>query len=317
MKARGCFASLILLSALIFAIVGCGNKEKKGEETQTATDSITTLYPQKGDIKGVKPKTAVKEYAGKTLYDFLNGGAELYIDYDIATAANAEYKAGDAIIEVTVCDMGTPEGAFGRYSLDRYAEAEFADIGNEAYKTPASLYFWKGKYYCRLISFKPSPNAEEAMIELGKTIASRIKTSAATPGLLSLLPATFRVAKSEKYFRKHLALNNIHYLDRKNVLNLNEKTEGAVAQYQFGQSTISGFLIKYPAAQDANSAYAAYITHLSGKGEVDKQDELTTVKLQPDKFTQIAIKGKYIVGVWDAQDAKTASEFVQKTLESI
>jgi len=308
------FSSLIFLFTLAFAIIGCGDKEKKGEGAQPTTDNVTALYPRDGDIKGIKLNTAVITYKENALYNFLNGGAELYIDYDIAAAANAEYKAGKAIIGVTVYDMGTSEGAFGKYSLERYPEAEFADIGNDAHKTSSTLDFWKGKYYCRLISFAPSPEAEETMMELGKTIASRIKTAASLPELLSLLPETSKVAKSEKYFRQHLALNNIHYVDRKNVLNLNEKTEGAVAQYQFGQSTINGFLIKYPSAQDADSAYASYTIYLGGKGEVDKQGNLTTVKFQNGKLTQVAIKGNYIIGVWEAQDAKTVSEFVQQTL---
>jgi len=311
------FSSLIFLFTLAFAIVGCGDKGKKGEGTHPTTDSVAALYPRDGDIKGVKFNTAVTKYEGNALYKFLNGGAELYIDYDIATASNAEYKADNAIIEVTVYDMRTPEGAFGRYSLERYSDAEFTNIGNEAHKTSSTLNFWKGKYYCKLISFESSPAAEEATMQLGKTIASRIKTAASSPVLLSLLPETSKVAKSEKYFRKHLALNNIHYIDRKNVLNLNEKTEGTVAQYQFGQSTISGFLIKYPSAQDADAAYTSYTTYLGGKGEVNEQDNLTTVKFQNGKLTQVAIKGNYIVGVWDAQDVKTENEFVQKTLASI
>jgi len=316
MKVNRCYLSICLF-ALIFAIVGCGDKVKKDEGTQSAAVSIVALYPKKGDIKGVKPNTAMKEYKGKSLYDFLNGGAELYIDYDIATAANAEYKAGNAIIEVTVYDMGTAEGAFGRYGLDRYSDAEFADIGAEAYKTSSSLYFWQGKYYCKLISFNPSPKAEEVMMELGKTIASRIKPPAFMPELLSLLPENSKITKSEKYFRKHLALNNIHYVDRKNVLNLNGKTEGATAQYQFGEATVKVFFIKYPSDQDADIAYTSYIAHLGSKGEVDKQDNLSTVKLQNGKVTQVAIKGNYIVGVWDAQDTKAGRDFVQKALELI
>ncbi|MFQ6043929.1 MAG: DUF6599 family protein, partial [Candidatus Poribacteria bacterium] len=252
------------------------------------------------------------------LYDFLNGGAELYFAYDIVAAASAEYKVGrDSIIEVAIYDMGTSANAFGIYSIGRYVSAEYVDIGNEGIKTSSTLDFWKGRYYCKLVAFDETAESQKALIALGTAVADNIEAGA-SPKLLTLLPATAKVLKSEKYFRKQLALNNIHYVDNENVLQLSEQTEGVVAKYQFGETKVDGFVIKYPSSGEANAAYDSYLTYLSQKGKAEKMEKENSAKvvLQNGKVTFIAHRDNYLIGVWNAQSEKDY-EFVAQTLSAI
>ncbi len=295
---------------LILTILGCGAKK--------TTSAYVSLYPKAGEIASVQLNTKIVEYKDKTLYDLLNGGAELYIAYDIIAAVSAEYKTGqDSIIEVSIYDMGVSENAFGMYSTARYTSAEYVDIGNEAIKTSQTLDLWKGRYYCKLVAFDPTPESQKAMLELGKILANNIAETGTSPALIALLPTDAKIAKSEKYFRKQLSLNNIHYIDKENVLQLSDKTEGVVAQYQFGQTKVSGFVIKYPTAQNASAAYDSYRVYLSQKGTVSLQNNSAKVLFQNGKVTFIALRDNYLVGVWDAQDAEKNYEFVKKMLASV
>lgn len=300
----------IVFAASVAWIAGCGGRE--------SASTYGHLFPDAGQVPGVKAAGEIVEYKDKSLYDFLNGGAELYFDYGIVAVASSEYSTGaDAGIEISLYDMDTPENAFGVYSHIRYAGADFADIGNEAVKTTSSLDFWEGKYYCRLISFDTAPTSQGVMLELGRALAGNIGEAGSLPQLVGLLPEEWRVARSEKYFRKHLALNNIHYVDSDNVLNLGELTEGVVAQYDMGGTTPSGFIIRYATDGDASAAYDSYRAHLTRKGEVRSEGELTEALLADGRVTMIALRENHLVGVWDASDADAGYGFVMKALASV
>ena len=156
------------------------------------------------------------------------------------------------------------------------------------------------------------------MVALGNALANNIKEAGTLPKLLALLPDASKIPRSEKYFRKQLALNNIHYVDNQNVLQLSEQTEGVVATYQFGETKVDGFVIKYPSSEDADAAYDSYLTYLSQKGKVEKLETENSAKvvLQNGKLTFIACRDNYLIGVWDAQDEKGYG-FVEKTLAEI
>jgi hypothetical protein len=315
--------------------------KSRGQQTPESTSgSITayeSLYPRESEIPEQKFKleTKVTEYKGDALYDFLNGGAELYFAYDIIAATSAEYKVGqNSIIEVAIYDMGVSANAFGMYSIGRYANAEYVSIGNEGIKTSSTLDFWKGRYYCKLVSFDETVESQKAMVALRNTLANNIKETGALPELLSLLPEASKIPQSEKYFRKQLALNNIHYVDTENVLRLGEQTEGVVAKYQFGEAKVDGFVIKYPSSEDADAAYDSYLTYLNQKGKVEKPalepfaslkgrlregmetENSAKVVLQNEEVTFIAHRDNYLIGVWNAQDEKDY-EFVEKIMAAI
>ncbi|MBM3242877.1 hypothetical protein FJZ31_41990 [Candidatus Poribacteria bacterium] len=329
-------SSFIFISLVCLIAVGCGGKlngvkyqESDPNSMRVRLQGLTSgnmtayasLYPRESEIPEQKFKleTKVTEYKGDGLYDFLNGGAELYFAYDIIAAASAEYKAGqNSIIEVAIYDMGISANAFGMYSTGRYANAEYVSIGNEGIKTSSTLDFWKGRYYCKLVSFDETIESQQAMVALGNMLANNIEEAGTLPELLSLLPEASKMPQSEKYFRKQLALNNIHYVDNENVLQLGEQTEGVVAKYQFGETKVDGFVIKYPYSENADAAYDSYLTYLSRKGKVEKMETENSAKvvLQDGKVTFIAHRDNYLIGVWDAQGEKDF-EFVKKTLAKI
>lgn len=313
-------SSLIFISLVCLIAIGCGGKlQKTIESTSVSTNAYENLYPQGSPEQKFKLETKVTEYKGKGLYDFLNGGAELYFAYDIVAAASAEYKVGqNSIIEVAIYDMGAPANAFGIYSIGRYVNAEYVNIGNEGIKTTWTLDFWKGRYYCKLVSFDETMESQKAVVALGTTLADNIKEASTLPELLTLLPEASQIPQSAKYFRKQLALNNIHYVDNDNVLRLSEQTEGVVAKYQFGETKVDGFVIKYPSSEDADAAYDSYLAYLSRKGKVERMESENSAKVvfQSGKVTFIGYSGNYLIGVWDAQDEK-GYQFVEETLAVI
>ena len=307
-RVKGVALHTVIIVIVLAVIVGCG--AEKGEYTH--------LFPVPGDIDGVRALGATAEYRDSTLYDFLNGGAELYFDYDIVAVAGGVYETDSGSeIEVSVYDMGTASGAFGIYSTVRYGGADFADIGNEAVKTASSLDFWKGRFYCRLLAFDETPESEHAMLALGKALAANITDAGKLPGIIDLLPPQSRVARSEKYFTKPLALNNIRYIDSDNVLHLGEDTEGVVAVYETGEIEVTGFIVSYPTAQAAAGAYESYVAHLGEQGTLDRREWSAQVDYESGLRSFVIVRENYILGVWDAENARTDYAFIKNALVRI
>lgn len=266
-------AVIPLAATMTFA--GCGEKAGRIEATR--------VLPDPGTVEGVRAMGEISEYEQDALYDFLNGGAELYFDYGIVSVASAEYSTvHDKTIEVSIHDMGGPAGAFGIYSNMRYTGADFAAVGNEGMLTPASLDFWKGRYYCRLVAFDTDAETHSAMLGLGEALAGNIAVAGSAPEIIGRLPEDHRVARSEKYFTRPIALNNVRYISSENVLNLGGGTEGVAAAYEVDGTAFTVFVIEYASEDDAAGALDSYRSHM---GE------------EPGAIA--GRRGRYVAGVWD------------------
>jgi hypothetical protein len=279
-------ATALIVAVVLGVSVGCGRDQAPG---------LGDLFPSPETVDGAEGVGPVEEYREEALYDFLDGGAELYFDYGIEAVAAAEYRmAGDAIIEVAVYDMGGSPGAFGIYSSIRYAGGTFVDVGNEGMLTTGSLDFWKGGYYCRLLSFGARGSAEDNMVKLGRSVASRIGEAGTVPDIVGLLPALHRVPRSEKYFTGEISLNNVRYVGAGNPLKLGEETRGAAALYGPEGEVFTAFMIEYASDSAASRALEAYSSGPDDGGTV------------------IQGHGRFVIGTWDG-----ASPEAQAVLEEM
>jgi hypothetical protein len=302
--------AIVALVSVIAILAGCAGREPVSEYTK--------LFPDPEEIADVEARSAITEYKDAGLYEFLDGGAEIYFDYGIVAAASAEYRTGPELgIEVTLYDMGGAEGAYGIYSTFRYEGADFVTVGTEGIKTEASLDFWKGRFYCRVLSFDTAPEARTVLLELAEAVAAAIPDGTGPPALVELLPEAGKIAGTEKYFRQHLGLNNIQYVASENVLNLSETTEGTVAEYLFGDQRVRGFIIRYVSDDEAGGALDSYREFLSGKAAVEPGKGSFKAVLENGNMVFVVHERMYIIGIWDAMDEATDYTFVKNALASI
>ena len=82
------------------------------------------------DIPGWKPSSEVQTFSPKTLYEYINGAADLYLASDFEELKVAEYgneKKASVIVEAY--RHRTPRDAFGIYSQERLPDGNFIKIG--------------------------------------------------------------------------------------------------------------------------------------------------------------------------------------------
>ncbi len=243
-----------------------------GSEKPNNAISAMDVIPKNGDVPWWKIyEDRIKRYVGGDLFKYIDGGAELYHTYDFVEVVTAEYiqpkLAADSLIVIDVYDMGTPQNAFGIYSHLRYPHAPFARFGNEAILTDETLDFWKGRFFIKIQAFEIATEIREAMQRFARVMEKRIPEPGDLPQILKSLPEEGRIKGSEQYFKRELALNNIHYVSDENVLKLGKETEGVTAKYKVGEDEIEVYLftVAYPDPIKAAEAFESYSNYLKGK----------------------------------------------------
>ncbi|HUO15080.1 MAG TPA: DUF6599 family protein [Verrucomicrobiae bacterium] len=163
----------------------------------------TTQLP--GLLRPPLPGRAVLEgapstYSADSLYQYIDGGAEIYLLYDFQTLLHQELRSVGAEVTVDIYEMGNPEDSFGIYSSERSTNYKFLPIGAEGYRGQGTLNFLEGRYYVKLSG--SGPNADALLGEFARLLSSRIGGSRTLPALLDKLPREHRIAHSEQFIKK-------------------------------------------------------------------------------------------------------------------
>ena len=139
-------------------------------------------------------------YGPENLYQYLDGGADVYLLYDFQVLLHEDLKSGQAELAVDIFDMGNAEDAFGMYAAERAPSYNFLDIGIEAYRNEGILNFLQDRYYIKLAGF--GPGSDNLLEKIARVLSARIAGTRSFPSLLEKIPPERRVKHSEQFMRK-------------------------------------------------------------------------------------------------------------------
>ncbi|MFH1862636.1 MAG: DUF6599 family protein, partial [bacterium] len=111
--------------------------------------------------------------SAEELFDYMDGGAELYLEYEFRALFVREYhfhEGGDLCVEIY--KYSKPEDAYGIFSLDTTGVA--VEIGQGGKKTPSAVRFWKYRYYVRIYLWDLKPEIQNAPEDFAEIIAPQI-----------------------------------------------------------------------------------------------------------------------------------------------
>jgi hypothetical protein len=203
---------------------------------------------------------SARAYTYDTLFDLIDGGAEVYRALNVRTVMSQSYGRADAPdIMVDIFDMGSAADAFGAYHNDTREEAS-AGIGNESERMGASLFFWKGRYFVSVVPFAEHPAAERAVPDLGRAIAGAIREGGTVPAIVAFVPRAGLIDSQLTYFHTWPHLSTRRFISSDNLLALDAQTEGVLARYRGtgGEPGPSLILVRYPSPARARQGYERY-----------------------------------------------------------
>ena len=139
-------------------------------------------------------------YLSAYLYEYMDGGADIYQLYDVQTLLHWDLHTSAGDLTLDIFDIGTPENAFGMFSAESSPAYDFFPLGAAAYRNEGIVNFAQDRYYVKLAAFGES--SVTALNEYATAISSRIGGSRELPALLRKLPEAGRKPHTEQYIRK-------------------------------------------------------------------------------------------------------------------
>jgi hypothetical protein len=142
-------------------------------------------------------------YDKKTLFEHINGQAELYLKYGFRQSAFAIYQDKNKTknqIEVDIYDMGNVVQAFGVFSRFRNEDRP-GGFGLDSFLDDHTALFYKGKYYVMLYATESNP---DSLRQFSKLVSSKISDPSSPPKEISFFPKNGLKPGSIQYFPEGL-----------------------------------------------------------------------------------------------------------------
>jgi len=178
---------------------------------------LTDALPEDGEVKDWVKHRAMQHYEGDDLYEYINGGAEIYHEYGFVQVAVQDYisDAGKSV-SVEIFQMASPSSAYGIYTFKTDSKGKRIRLGTEAQLADYYMNFWKGPMLVTLTGFDETEETCQGLLDIANKISANMKRGGDRPSLAYLLPEEDLVDQSLKYFTGILGLRNSHpffYLD--------------------------------------------------------------------------------------------------------
>jgi len=262
---------------------------------------LADLLP--AEVQGFEPGGRDGVYNSDTLFELINGGAEVYRALNVQTVLSRRYvKDGAPGIIVDVFDMGSSQDAFGAYHYDMREEKD-AGIGQESEYAGGALHFWKDRYFVSVVALRETDDSTRAVLALGTAIAGAISHPGAAPRLVGLLPSRGLIRAQIHFFHDWAGLNRLYMLAEENLLELDRKTEGVLARYRRSSQPIEGarsqsfvlVMIDYPCEHNAEQAHRRFFDKYLADADVQG-----TVRMGDNLWSGSRRVGTVFVGVFGA-----------------
>ena len=159
-----------------------------------------------------------RDYNGNKLYEYINGGADIYFNYGFKACFTRKYgikNSPGSEIKVNVYDLERPVNAFGIFRELFDTDSTENDIGTENVSGNGYFYFWKHSFYVEVDDASKKKQKGGHCREIAQEIAKTLPGTNIMPSELGWLPEPWKVNGSERYIKKNFLsrsfLNNVIY----------------------------------------------------------------------------------------------------------
>lgn len=238
-----------------------------------------------------------KVYNPTQLYDYINGGAELYISYGMGMVISQLIKnaQGDEI-RIEIFDMLEARNAFGVFTHTRTKDEKKYGQGSQ-YFTGAQI-FWKDHFFVSIVANDENETIISTIESLAKEIEDKISSKGLPPEILNLLPQDNLVPDGYIYFHHYIWLNAYQFISNENILNLSHQNDAVLAKYGEKENRHYLLLITYPSNKDALIALKSFLK------EFEQESNKEGIWQEEQKWNGAKVSDHLFIGVFSANSKK-------------
>ncbi|OGP90561.1 MAG: hypothetical protein A2157_07110 [Deltaproteobacteria bacterium RBG_16_47_11] len=276
-------------------------------EASSGATPLESLIPRKDLPKEWTLIHGPQIYNKKSLFEHINGQAELFLQYGFQKSVFAIYQNKERKenqIEADIYDMGNVVQAFGVFSRFRNEDRP-GGFGLDSYLDDHTALFYKSKYFVLLYATESNP---DSLRQFSKLISSKILDSSPPLKVLSYFPKNGLKSGSIQYFPEGL-------LGHKFL------KKGFRATYVDDEKESHLFLSVFKDPQEATNALKVYKEDLSKKGKISSANLIPSgikaLKGEDPYQGKVMVlqKGFYLLGVIGFEKEENAenrlAEFVK------
>jgi hypothetical protein len=271
---------------------------------------IITLLPKDSEIAGWKWKEKPRKYVSQQLWQYIDGGADVYLDFAFRQVATVELENKGKQVTVDIYEMGSLDDAFGIYASEVSPSYNFISIGAEGYQSGSSLIFYQGNYYVKINAFSGDAGSKSALSQFAHVISQRIGANRKQPAVLGAFPKQGRIRHSET--RAHAA-----FLGQQSM-------KGAfTADFTVQGRKMTAFILVTQSPASAAARVKQIKNTLSAQGSFDAAvaglgvSSYATGRLSTVRELLVAAQGKVVFGVYPAASMKSAEDLMRSLLNGL
>ena len=278
-------------------LAGCRMTPQPSPTPEAALPSPEQALPDADVVPGWSRADGATTYDRDTLFDFMNGAADLYFTFGFELLAVGKYVHADGgQLRIEVYRTATDADAYGLFTYNAYGEPiELGVDGRLASRD--GLSFWQRRTFVQILGRGEADDG--ALRAFAKAVASALPADGKRPALVDALPADGLQPGSARFFREPMALDNFLWLGPENVLGLGPDAEGVLAEYQLSGQEAILMLVAFADSVRAQAAQSG----LEGAGVED--------------LVAVQVHGNTVGAVFGQPDHETASALLDRAFATV
>ena len=251
------------------------------------------------------------DYDAENLFDYINGGAEMYLSYGLKGMNGYVYSA-DNLPDVTieVYEMTEAKNAFGVFTQTRDKEEDTYGQGSLSYSD--ATIFWKDRYYVVVTTSKITPESEEAVRFLASTVDKAIPDKGKIPDIVGSLPEKDLAVAGYTYFHHYIWLNSYYFIADFNILNIDTQTDAVIAKYGDPEQRSYLLMIEYPDDISAQKAYEQMKERYAPETETN-----VVVRLENNTWFALWLKGNKVGSIFNGATSESTEQLYQAAYQKM
>jgi hypothetical protein len=237
-------------------------------------------FPTDGFLPGWKGGPVKKYLSRDQLFAYMDGGAEVYLDYRFKRLEVREYTGPEkATLTIEIYEFETPQDAFGIFSQDTTGQA--VDLGQGARASETLARFWKGSSYLRAFTWQSRPDLEGIPLQFLRAMAPKIMPGDLAVWLEKLSKADLRPV----FLRSEATLQRLANVSLPGNVIINSNSAAAWISPQ--PPDLSGCLVlSYPDDSTAVDVFKGLWQEIAAKAQGSARSETRGMASLSDTLTQ-------------------------------
>ena len=215
----------------------------------------SALLPADNAVPGWKKAGTPRVFTQADLYGYIDGGAELFLEFGFDSLTSQKYRDGANEVAVEIYRMADPAAAAGVYLMKCGKEAPDPSFKERHTLNRHQLMFQRHRHYVTINNLSGAERVGPDLLEFGAVVAAALPAGV-PPAELKRLPAAGRLAGSERLFRGPFGLQTLFTLGDGDILQLDNRITGVAANYKDASGAYTLLLVDYPDAAAGKKAFS-------------------------------------------------------------